>query len=114
MPQPIVISFDENGSAEWTRTSRFVPFGGDGTMQRVTDIRKHPDKATYYILWMLGPFAGRYQTYGMAISYGVFFTAPTDIALPVSFSSYESAVQHEIAMLNAMRRQGIRFHEQES
>ena len=112
MTQPIVIAFDADGTAEWTRNSRFVPFGGEGTMQRVTDIRKVPDKPRYYIHWMLGPYKGSDHTAALSVKLGCLDrTSYMTINMVLLFGSYEAAVQHEIQLLNAMRRNGVSFHE---
>lgn len=109
MTNPIVLSFHPDGEIEYTRNSQFTPFEGRGEMQRVTDIRKEPDGNQFYIHWMLGPCAGVDHTYGMSIAVGVISTCPA-VELVMKFPTYEDAVNHEVAVLNAMRRKGIRFH----
>lgn len=119
MNQPIVLSFDADGAVEYTRTKALTLFGGAGTMQRVTDIKKVPTGASYYIHWMLGPFAGHDHVYGMAQRFSVKDT-PEPYSLSgnhddvVQFPTYEAAVEHEIDMLNAMRKAGVRFGDQEA
>lgn len=128
MTQPIVIAFHADGTIEYTRNPHFTPFGGQGIMERVSDIHKSPYGPYYYILWMLGPWKGCIHTRTIARNY----FNPDDLKElesrgecpkfspehmrpeePMSFDSYEAAVKHEIVMLNAMRHAGVKFHEQE-
>lgn len=118
MAQLMVIAFHDDGSIEYTRTKDLTLFGGSGTMQRVTDIQKAPAAPIYYIRWMLGPYADSLHTHDMAIEYLGLDELATLQAPRIShseameFPSYEAAVQHEITMLNAMRKAGVRFSEQ--
>jgi len=95
-------------------------FGDGGDMVRVSDIKKVSGQPYYYIYWVKGPFAGQNHTWNLARS----CTANTpNLKLPriptglaalddlVLFNSYEDAVTHEIAMLNAMRLKGVSFRE---
>lgn len=107
---PIVLSFHPDGQVEYTRNSKFQPWDGRGKMQRVTDIRKLPDGKLFYIHWMQGLYAGRNHTYGMSIAANVISTCPSTEAV-IYFSSYEAAVEHEVEVLNAMRRQGVKFND---
>lgn len=108
MPNPLVISVDPNGVAEFTRNPQLETFfGGRGEMQRVTEVFKNGPR-DYRIKWLMGPNAGRTHTYGMSIAYGVVSTVPA-VELEMSFATYETAVGHEVQVLNAMRKAGIRF-----
>lgn len=114
MTHPITVSVDQDGAIEYTRTNQITLFEGAGEMQRVTDIQKLDDRARYFIAWKLGPFARYTQTpmhaekYGVALPPNVFVSADNHAIL---FPSYDAAVSHEIAMLNAMRKQGVTFYE---
>lgn len=124
MSNPIVLSFHPDGEIEYTRNSDFTPFDGRGDMRRVTDIRKEPYGAKYFIHWMLGPWTGCDHTRLIARNY---FNPDDLIELErqglcpkfspehmrsderMLFDTYELAVAHEVAMLNEMRRRGVRF-----
>ena len=112
----ITISFDADGTVEYTRTKALTLFGGEGTMERVTDIAKFKHGNLYYINWLMGPYANMAHTCSMATNYNVAIPPRPEgddaISPIVTFSSYEAAVAHEIEMLNAMRKVGVRFGEQ--
>lgn len=116
--QKQVLTFTPDGEIEYTRNTQFKPFGGAGVMKRVTDIQKLPDRDSYYIRWMLGPFAGSDHCHAFAWEYNV----DTDGLLPVAmsglstilFETYEAAVAHEVTVLNAMRKAGVIFDEQQT
>ena len=117
MTNPIVIAFYEDGQIEYTRNSQFMPWGGRGEMVRVTDIRKQPSGSRFFIQWLIGPHAGEPHRYETSMQYGVDFEMPNFAFTPSNlaratmyFDSYEAAVAHEVAVLNAMRREGIKFH----
>lgn len=104
-----IVSFFPDGSIEHTRSSDMDRvFGHSGEMRRVTDIGRRDEG--YYINWLLGPFAGREHTWGMAVSYGVVSTAIEPVECTMHFRTYEQAVTHEVKMLNVMRCQGVRFN----
>lgn len=111
-----VLNFRPNGDVEFTRNKALSElFGGAGAMRRVTDIQKSENGNFYHIRWMLGPFAGCDHTYGMAMDYGVYKYPPTPPKTTpprewvMTFPTYEGAVDHEVRMLNAMRKRGIGF-----
>ena len=117
MPNPIVLAVHPDATVEYTRNSDFVPFDGEGTMERVTDIAKFKHASLYYINWLMGPYAGMAHSVSMATNYGVPIpprpdndNAPSAI---ITFPTYEAAVEHEVAVLNAMRKAGVRFHDSE-
>jgi hypothetical protein len=123
MTQPIVVAVHDDGTVEYTRNSALNDFfGGRGDMVRVTDIQKEQLGPLYYIKWLLGPFAGKDHVRAYARQY----LTPDEIleTLPVkmpydacndqdwrrlTFPAYEAAVAHEVQVLNAMRRKGVRF-----
>lgn len=111
MSNTLVISVDANGQTEFTRNPTLENmFDGRGDMRRVTEIKKH-GPADYRIHWLLGPYTGRIHTWGIADIYGITISN----SLPekeMSFRSYEIAVKHEVMVLNAMRKAGIRFSEE--
>lgn len=117
MTQPIILAFHPDGDVEFTRTSKFTPFEGRGDMERVTDIRKFSESNLYYIDWLLGPYKGMAHTVSMAKNYNVPVPSRPDgdnaISAIITFGTYEGAVQHEIQVLNAMRKAGVKFYEQE-
>lgn len=105
----LVIRVDAEGTAEWTRDKNLqFLFGGEGDMQRVTDIFK---RGTHFgIKWLIGPLAVKEHTFAMSVDYGVLEGGvTTTLHEPIMFLTYEAAVAHEILMLNAMRRAGISF-----
>lgn len=117
MTNPLVFAFHPDGHIEYTRTSRITLFGGRGSMERVTDIYKFRETSLYYICWLLGPYKRMAHTVSMAESYSVPVpprpaTDQIESAV-ITFETYEEAVQHELQMLNAMRRAGVMFDEQE-
>ena len=67
----ITISFDADGTVEYTRTKALTLFGGEGTMERVTDIAKFKHGNLYYINWLMGPYANMAHTCSMATNYNV-------------------------------------------
>ena len=107
-----IISVSPDGILEYTRHPELTEFfNGDGKMERITDIRKKSKGNQYYIHWLKGPFAGKNHTYGMSKVYGLAEDLQPwleDVLL--TFYTYEQAVQHEIAMLNAMRLTGVSFY----
>lgn len=117
MKKPIVLSFDANGKVEFTRTKDITLFGGEGRMQRVTEIQKLDHAPQYYISWLMGPYRDNIHTHVMAFEYmtmaelGKLQAPRINRSEPMYFASYEAAVSHEIDMLNAMRKAGVRFHE---
>lgn len=117
MPSKIAIAFHADGTIEYTRTKALTLFGGSGTMQRVTDIKKVPTASLYYIYWMLGPHTGHSANLEQHKKY--IGQAKPEVCVKIDdntgtfyFNSYEDAVSHEIEMLNAMRKAGVRFYEQ--
>lgn len=115
----ITMSFDPDGSVEFTRNKNLDTFfGGRGTMKRVSDILKMPDSPKFFIRWLLGPHAGKDHGLNTHISIfggildghygGLGYSDRTGLIL---FDSYEAAVHCEIAALNAMREQGVTFDE---
>lgn len=117
MKKPIVLTFDADGSVEFTRTKDINLFGGAGRMKRVTEIKKLDDAPQYFIKWMLGPFKGEVHQYTHALPYLTVEQLSPLITLACTvtpdailyFDTYEAAVDHEIDMLNAMRKAGVRF-----
>lgn len=120
----IVMSFDPNGSVEFTRNKALDAFfGGAGTMKRVTDIQKADNSASYCIKWLMGPLAhtghpadendGRHTLQMHMAVFGKDMVAWDCVASGwqgvLWFHSYEAAVQYEIACLNKMREQGTTF-----
>lgn len=106
---PMVLSFEPNGSVEYTRDNRLADlWGGEGNMVRVSDIQKMPERNEYYIKWLRGPYAGQDHVYDIAIQYGLAEddVSPCSIVL---FATYELAVEHEVSILNAMRKTGVLF-----
>lgn len=116
MSNPIVLAFDTEGTIEYTRNSQFTPWEGRGEMVRVTDIRKKPDANEFYIHWMQGPYAGVDHTYGMSAAAGVIIDSAVMLTKDevMTFPTYEAAVDHEVAVLNAYRRQGVSFNDKTS
>lgn len=119
MPKKIVLSFDADGTVEFTRTNALTLFGGGGVMERVTDIKKQPSGNHFYIQWLMGPHRGEPHRFGISMHYGVDFQMPNSDNVPdnlaratMFFDSYEAAVDHELTVLNAMRKAGVRFGEQ--
>ena len=109
-----VVAFFPDGGVEHTRHADLDEiFGTEGLMERVTDIGRH--REGYFIKWIRGPLAVREHTYGMAGEYGTvnpehlnrLATMRDEI---LYFKTYEFAVAHEVQVLNAMRKAGIRFN----
>lgn len=114
--QTISMSFDPDGSIEFTRNKNLDTFfGGAGKMRRVTDINKAEGWARFYITWLMGPYAGAAHTLEHHIDvFGPDYVAwDCELGLDnvLMFFSYEIAVQYEIKCLNAMREQGVTFDE---
>lgn len=113
MHKTLTIAVHTDGTAEYTRNSEFTPFGGEGVMERVTDIQKYRHGNLFYIRWMLGPYADLAHCVSMAHDYGVPVPHRPQhdpaISEVITFPTYEAAVEHEVAMLNAMRKKGVRF-----
>lgn len=113
----ITMSFDPDGSVEFTRNKNLDTFfGGAGRMRRVTDISKLPDAPLFYIKWLMGPHSDQAhdlekhrQVFGDKIV--AWDCRIDDNTGTLMFFSYEAAVQYEIACLNAMREQGVTFDE---
>ncbi len=114
----IIMSFDPDGSVEFTRNKNLDAFfGGAGNMQRVTDIQKHPDKPWYCITWLMGPFARRIRKDHNRVYHRMVFGGdliPQACSVDgqsgtIWFFSYELAVQYEIECLNKMRADGVTF-----
>lgn len=118
-----VVSFHPDGTVEYTRSNLLTLFGGLGEMQRVTEIEKLPHANKFTIRWLRGPFAGAVHTRTIARNYLI--PEELDIAGcprfspeymraddPMEFDTYNDAVFHEIAMLNVMRKAGVKFGEQ--
>jgi hypothetical protein len=114
MPTNHTVAFHDDGVVEHTRSTALDKvFGTSGDMQRVTDIFRGSD-GQYYIKWMLGPFAGSVQDMEHAAGLGVIVFAEDThffdlIEYPLPFNTYEAAVAHEVEMLAAMRKDGVRF-----
>lgn len=118
----IVMSFDPDGSVEYTRNKALDGiFGGQGRMKRVTDIQKLNGESLFFIKWLMGPYAGKHfshtldrhdEVFGLwRPSQRVFISSHTGTMF---FYSYEDAVAYEIECLNEMRRQGITFDVEET
>jgi len=115
MPTNITMSFDPDGSVEFTRNKQLDAFfGGTGTMKRVTDILKLPNDPLFYITWLMGPYKGK--SHGAAEHCEVFNRQKIAVRCEISehtgtlfFYSYEDAVAYEIACLNEMREAGVTF-----
>lgn len=115
----ITMSFDPDGSIEFTRNKNLDTFfGGAGRMRRVTDIAKLDNSSKFFIRWLLGPYAGK--AHSLEHHIGVFggildghYGGPgvSNRTGTLMFDSYEAAVGYEIACLNAMREQGVTFDE---
>lgn len=113
----ITMSFDPNGSIEFTRNKALDDFfGGRGAMRRVSDIQKLDNSSRYYIKWLMGPHAGKAHSLETHISifggildghYGG--AGVSDRTGTLLYASYEDAVQAEIACLNKMRENGVVF-----
>lgn len=119
-----VIAVHADGQLEFTRNKELTGmFGGEGLMERVTDIQKLPTSNEYFIRWVLGPWKGRAHTYTMLRNYFNPDECVDDLGIrnpgsmgdqcavqtPLLFNSYEEAVTHEIAVLDRMRKMGVRF-----
>ena len=120
MPKTHTVNVFPDGSTEFTRSPVMSKvFGDGGDMVRVSDIRKINGQPYYYIHWLKGPFAGLAHTWNALRACTTntpnlrLLGVPTGASLDdiVLFSSYEDAVDHEIAMLNAMRVKGVSFRE---
>ena len=104
--EPLIMVFTPEGTVEFTRSPKLYEFfEGDGDMERVSEIHKSGPR--YYIRWLMGPFAGQDHTFRMAKRYRLSERVAVDMAM--LFSTYEAAVEHEVKMLNAMRREGVTF-----
>lgn len=111
MSYELAISVDPNGTVEFTRNEILEEmFDGCGEMQRVTEIFKTAPH-TYHIKWLMGPYAGQVHTFGMSAAYGRDLCTPAGALdkVEVPFSSYDYAVAHEVGILSAMRKAGVRF-----
>jgi hypothetical protein len=119
----IIMVFHNDGTVEFTRNPKLYPFfDGRGDMQRISEIRKEEYGPKYYIEWLRGKWAGAKHTRTIARNY---FTPDTILnshaekfspehmlpGNPMLFDTYEDAVLHEVAMLNAMRLAGDTFVE---
>jgi hypothetical protein len=112
-----IFAIHPDGSIEFTRNEALdTMFDGKGEMQRVTEICKLPDQALYYVQWKLGPFKHRplgYHQFGEYPGVEDFFcTIEDDEFGTLYFASYAIAVKQEVAMLDAMRKAGVSFHEE--
>lgn len=118
------MSFDPDGSIEFTRNKNLDAFfGGAGRMRRVTDIQKDFSAPLFFIKWLMGPFANTGRpgdastgVHSLAKHINVFgkdYVAwdcrVDDNTGTLMFFTYEAAVQYEILCLNKMREQGIVF-----
>lgn len=119
--QPVVLSFCPDGTVEYTRNTAFQPFQGEGVMQRVTDIKKLDGDNIYFIHWMQGPYAGFDHTKDMAERYvdisdlpAIQPTGTKGLGKFLYFETYQAAIDHEVAVLNAMRKEGVRFFVEEA
>lgn len=106
-----------DGSIEFTRNEALDGmFKGAGEMQRVTEICKLPDQALFYVQWKLGPYKHRPLGFRQLDEYpGVedfSCSIEDDNFGTLYFYSYAIAVQQEVAMLDAMRKAGVSFHEE--
>lgn len=116
-PRESVMSFDPDGSIEFTRNKNLDTFfGGAGTMKRVTDISKIDNGSLFFIKWLMGPYATRSHSFRQHVE--VFGSSAVawdcivdDNTQTLMFFSYEAAVFYEIACLNKMRLDGITFDE---
>lgn len=115
----ITMSFDPDGSIEFTRNKNLDAFfGGAGRMRRVTDIAKLDDSSKFFIRWLLGPYAGKAHAlehhidiFGSILDRRYGGSEIGDKTSVILFNSYEAAVQYEIDCLNAMRKAGVTFDE---
>lgn len=118
----IAMSFDVDGSVEFTRNKALDTFfGGAGVMKRVSDIQKLDHSSKYYIKWLMGPHAGKAHSlethiriFGGILDGNYGGLGVSDKTGTILFDSYEAAVHCEIAALNAMREQGVRFDHDET
>ncbi len=103
-----VMVFKPDGTVEFTRSPKlYAFFNGEGNMERISEIRKyHSGQEGYYIEWLKGPHLGMHTT---TIDYKYGLLDQPDEGYVIKFSTYEAAVQHEVAVLNAMRKAGVTF-----
>lgn len=108
--ETIVMVFTADGTVEFTRSPKLYEFfDGRGEMERISDIQKDLQHNGYYIRWLKGPNADRNHTYGMSIALGLLGAVYHSVESVIMFDTYEEAVEHEVRVLNAMRKQGVLF-----
>jgi hypothetical protein len=99
-----VMAFQPDGTVEFTRSPKlYAFFNGRGEMERISEIKK--GDAGYYIFWLKGPLGGHAHTGSHDVDIGIAANDPGTRFFP----TYELAVEHEVAVLNAMRKQGVSF-----
>lgn len=119
----IAVAFDPDGSIEYTRNAQVDwLFDGAGVMKRVTDIKKLPNDALFYVFWLMGPYAGK--SHGLTEHIEVFggildgeygnTAIVSDHTGTFLFRTYNAAVEYEIKCLNAMRHAGATFDAEEA
>jgi hypothetical protein len=116
----IAMSFDPDGSIEFTRNKNLDTFfGGAGRMRRVTDIQKIEQGSWFYIKWLMGPYNGKSHTLDHHVEVfgdkAVVWDCHVDNnTRTLMFFTYEVAVQYEILCLNQMREHGVTFDEEQA
>lgn len=79
----------------------------DMRMDRITEIKLSPENRRFYICWLRGPYAG--EVHSHTLDSRIRPEVRNAIPYTMYFNSYEAAVKHEIAVVAAMRKQGVTF-----
>jgi hypothetical protein len=107
MTKKHVIAVHSNGALEFTRHNDLEKmFDGKWDMERVTEVRKDREGGKYFILWMLGPHRQQHHSHAIDRNY---FEGTDTSHNTMLFDTYDLAVAHEVKVLNAMRRQGVKI-----
>jgi hypothetical protein len=112
--EKMVVSCLPDGSVQHLLKDSFLdPFPGQPReIKRLTEVLPTTDGRHFYISWLLGPFAGKKHSNGIAhliLSYASRNEAPPMNPDTMLFDSYEEAVAHEIECVNSLRLKGITF-----
>jgi hypothetical protein len=110
----LVVTVHANGSLETLLkdgvfdTRQF----GDRKIERVSVIEHDESTQHFYIKWLKGPYAGMCHTFAMAtklLGASEWRHITTGGQTIASFETYDDAVEHEIACVNALRLAGHSF-----
>ena len=116
----MIVNFFNDGSVQHTLRDSVFKLSGHRRVDRVSEIKFHSGFQKFYIQWRYSPNVPFFQndpphsgplthTESIAREYGVEPPERCGVTGVCYFDTYELAVGHEIEVLDAMRRKGIRF-----